>query len=339
MAATYKDIQRLTGFSLSTISRHFNGEKVKPATRIAIEKAASALDFKMNDFARGLKSRKAMSVGLLIPDLNSAFCTTVMYQVGRLLRQRGYGCLVCDCNSDKQTEIEAVNFLLRKSVDGIINIPTDADPAHLYPARAMGVPIVLIDRAIPLLETDAVVIDNEEGGRRAAEYLRIRGHRQVAVTTGPEKLGTMAERMAGFLGVYVGQDAHHAHVIGTDSTIAGGYQAVKALVDAHRGATALFCTNYELTLGAVAAMNELGLRFPDDLSLIGFDNMQLTGIIKPSLTLVEQPMEQIARCATDLLFERLANPARQHYQTVVCKSGLIEGASVADLGIDAVQAE
>lgn len=330
MPATYKDIQKLTGCSLSTISRYFNGEKVKPATRVAIEKAASALDYKMNDFARGLKSRKAMSVGLLIPDLNSAFCTTIMYQVGRFLRERGYGCLVCDCNSDKQTEIEAMSFLLRKTVDGVINIPTDNNPAHLYPARAMGIPIVLIDRAFPAFETDAVVIDNLDAGRRASEFLLSRGHRQVAVTSGPVTLTTMTERKEGFLSAYAQPDASYSvHVIETDSTIAGGYRAVKTMLDANQGATALFCTNYELTLGAVVAMNELGIRFPDDLSLIGFDNMQLTGIIKPSLALVEQPLERIARSATDLLLERLGSQSGQGYQTVVCKSGLIEGASVA----------
>ncbi len=123
MQATYKDIQNKTGFSLSTISKYFNGGSVKPQTKEAIEAAARDLNFRMNDLARGLKSRRSMSVGLLIPELNSVFHTTVMRYVGYYLRLRGYSCVVCDSNMDKQTERDAVQFLIDKTVDGIITIP------------------------------------------------------------------------------------------------------------------------------------------------------------------------------------------------------------------------
>jgi len=332
MPATYKDIQRLTGFSLSTISRYFNGENVKPATRKTIQEVASQLDFKMNDFARGLKSRRAMTVGLLIPDLNSEFCTSIMYQVGRLLRYHGYGCFVCDCNSDKHVEIDAMNFLIRKSVDGIITIPIDTNPVHLKSARNRNIPTVLIDNAIPSFKTDVVRIDNFDAGKAASEYLFAMGHKRVAIISGLSRYRTMSERQKGFLSTFPESDSDYSvHTLDTNFTIDGGYHAVNKLLTAPHEITALFCTNYELTLGAVVAINELGIRFPDDISLVGFDNMKLTRIIKPALTLIEQPIDTIAQQATDLLLRRLENETEYKYETIILRSKLIKGASVADL--------
>lgn len=332
MPATYKDIQKLTGFSFSTISRYFNGEKVKPATQKSIKQAAEHLNFRMNDFARGLRSRKAMSVGLLIPNLNSIFCTTIMYQIGRLLRQHGYGCFVCDCNSDKQVEIEAMNFFIRKSVDGIITIPTDTNPVQLQSARNRNIPVVLIDRTVSSIEMDAVLIDNLHAGKLASEYLLSKGHKKISIVSGPSRFQIMTDRKKGFLG-QIPESGHDfsTRIIETSFTINGGYEAVKELLGSSCDITALFCTNYELTLGAVIAMNELSLRFPDDISLIGFDNLQLAGVIRPSITLVEQPMEEIANKAVELLLMRIDDKLSYKYETVKLKAKLIEGASVADL--------
>ena len=330
MSATYKDIQRLTGFSLSTISRHFNGEKVRPTTSIAIKEAAEQLNFKINDFARGLKSGKAMSVGLLIPNLNSVFCTTITYEVGRYLRQQGYGCFVCDYSSDKHNRLDAINFLIKKSVDGIIIVPSDDSPAQLELARNWGVPTVLIDNTVPSIETDAVVIDNFNAGKMAANHFLEKGHENVAIISGRTWLPTMNDRQRGFLSQFT-ESGHSAHLIETFFSIEEGYKAARKLLTEPSEITAVFCTNYELTMGVVTAMNELGIRFPVDISLIGFDNMELTRIIKPAITLVEQPIDQIAYCAADLLLTRFEGEAARPYETIVLAAKLFEGDSVADL--------
>ena len=333
MPATYKDIQRLTGFSLSTISRYFNGERVKPATQKAIKEAADRLDFKMNDFARGLKSRKAMTIGLLIHNLNGILSTTIMSHITRLLRQHGYGCLICDCNSDKEVEIDAMNFFIRKSVDGVITIPIDTNPVQLESARRRNIPIVLIDRTIPSFETDAVIIDNFDAGKMASEYLISKGHKRAAIIAGYSNSQTMTDREKGFLSLYEKSGfAFSARMIETNYTIDDSYRAVKELLTDPGEITALFCTSYVHTLGTVIAMNEIGIRFPNDISLIGFDNMlQLAEAIRPSITIIEQPLEQIAHRAVELLLRRLEKGASHPYETVMLKAELVEGASVADL--------
>jgi LacI family transcriptional regulator len=332
LPATYKDIKRLTGLSLSTISKYFNGGNVRPQTMEAIEAAAQKLDFRINDFARGLKSGRSMSVGVLIPELNSSFHTTIMRQVGQFLRQRGYSCLVCECNADKSIEREALSFLVDKMVDGIITIPLDSSGSHLELARARNVPVVLVDRKTTAFETDAVLIDNFSAGKMAAEFFIERGHSRAAIISGPSGIYTMSERSRGFAWAFKercsGADVKTLEV---DFSIEGGYQAAKELLINGSDITCVFCPNYEITLGAVTAMNELKVRYPQDISLIGFDNMELSKVLNPSLTIVEQPMQEIAKLAAQLLIDRLEKKDDSDVKTITLPAKITMGKSVAVL--------
>ncbi|MDR1689151.1 MAG: LacI family transcriptional regulator [Clostridiales bacterium] len=332
MEATYKDIQRLTGFSLSTISKYFNGGNLRPRTKEAIETAVADLNFRVNDLARGLKSRKSMSVGLLIPELNSVFHTTIMRHVGHILRMRGYSCIVCDSNMDKKTERDAVQFLVDKMVEGIITIPLDGSGAQLELAKRWEIPCVLIDRKLTNFVTDAVIIDNFYAGKAAAEYLLSKGHRNAAVVSGPLGIYTMGERFRGFENEFSSHGAKTTLAgIETEFSIKGGYNAALDFFKKENEATAVFCTNYELTLGTIMALNELGLKFPDDVSVFGFDNMELSAVIKPSLTVIEQPMEQMSRLAAELLLRRLESEKIEGHETIVLGTKMIEGSSVAKI--------
>lgn len=330
---TYKDIQKLTGLSLSTISKYFNGGALREENRRAIEQAAEKLDYRVNEFARGLKSRRSHTVGVLIPELNSAFNTAVMAEVGRALRARGYGTIVCDCLNDEAMEGEALRFLLNKMVDGVITIPLGARGEHLQLAAARGVPVVLVDRLQTGFKADAVVIDNERAGALAAEALLGGGHRRACMIAGDESAYTMRGRMAGFGrallrgGAPAGEDAFRIAPL----TAEGGYEAARTLLWGTGAPSALCCANYELTLGALMAVNELGLRIPDDVSLVGFDDLALARVVKPRLTIVAQPMGDIAREAARLMLERLEGGARPGVSKVELEPKLIAGESVLSL--------
>lgn len=339
MQPTYLDIQKLTGLSLSTISKYMNGGNVRPATKTAIDKAVKQLDYRINDYARGLRSRCSKTIGLLIPELESTFNTSVMGHVVRILRQEGYACVICSCDKDKAIEEESVDFLLSKMVDGIITIPFDKTGRHLKQIDERNIPIVLIDRPMTEIKTDMVTIDNVGAGELAAAYLYENGHRDIGVISGPQGIYTMAGRKKGFIDyLKQGNCLKEELVIDTEFSIGGGYEAALSLLShaetEKKPPTALFCTNYEITLGTVAAINTKGIKYPEDISILGFDNMFLSDIIRPRLSMIAQPIEAMAESAAKLMLDKLINESTgiHHIELPVT---LIKGDSVKNLNKEA----
>lgn len=335
MANTYLDIQKMTGLSLSTISKYFNGGNLREKNRAAIEKAIKALDYRVNPFAQGLKSRRSRKVGVIIPELTSVFHTTIMAEVCQLLRVAGYDTVVCDSNLDKQVERDVLDFLLDKMVDGIITVPLERTGAHLRAAAARQVPVVLIDRLTSEFTADAVIVDNAGAGAMAARELLAHGHTRIGLISGLSEVYTMRERTAGFLGTMAeaGESLDPALVEEIAFTVDGGYAAAIRLLSQNPMPTALFCANYELTLGMIIALNERGLRIGEDISVIGFDNLTLARVIKPQMTMVVQPMSEIASWASRLLIQRLEQPEAGAPGThvITLPTQLVAGDSVRDI--------
>ena len=334
MAATYKDIQKKTGLSLATISKYFNGGTVRAENKQLIETAIKELDFHVNEYARSLKSRKSHIVGGLIPELTSTFNTSMMADVETFLRQRGYGFMVCDCRLDGEMEKEELDFLLDRMVDGIITIPYSKSGKVLSAATERNVPVVLIDRLTLDFQTDAVLLDNRHAAELAAEEFIKKGHQQLAVISGPTGLYTSRERLQGFV-AYLNEHqipVREDWLIYGPSTVEAGYREALSLLQKPDRPTGIFMVNYEITLGTIMAINELGLRIPEDISLIGFDNLTLSGVIKPKLTMLMQPMEALAYEAASLLIARMKGTAPSKEKKIVSiKAQLVEGESVMDL--------
>ena len=280
MAATMKDIARRTGLGLATISSYFNGGNVREKNRIKIEEAIEELHYEVNEVARGLKTNATKTVGVVIPELNNVFCAEIISGMEDILRSHGYAAIVCDCRTDKKLEKEAVDFLTRKRVDGIINMPVDMTGAHLNEFQKTGKPIVLIDRMIQGISCDCVLVDNVNAARqRMLGYMKALKDHGIAVD---EKL-----------------------ICHGDYTIQGGVQAVEELVKENPDMTAVFVTNYEMTMGAVIGLNEMGVSMPEEISLVGFDNLPFARACRPALTIVSQPTEKIARETAQIMLERL----------------------------------
>ncbi len=332
MKATIKDIQRMTNLSLSTISKYINGGNVLDENKKLIDSAVKELDFKVNQFARSLKTNKSNTVGVLIPELNSTFNTSIIANVEDVLRQNNYGVIVCDSRLDKGSERQAIDFLISKKVDGIITIPYDKNGTHLNQARRENIPVVLIDRLATDFETDAVIINNKAASKTAVNEIIKNGHKRIGIICVSDKIYTMKERMTGYkealseAGIEYDEDL----VCIEPMTITGGFNGLKKLINIPNPPTAIFFVNYEITLGAIIAMNEFGIRIADDISVIGFDNMELARVIKPKLTMVIQPMEEISRSAANLMLKRLSGEAWPS-KTIVLEAGLQKGRSVRKL--------
>ena len=335
MAATMKDIARRTGLGLATISSYFNGGNVREKNRKKIEEAIEELHYEVNEVARGLKTNATKTIGVVIPELNNVFCSEIITGMEDVLRSHGYATIICDCRTDRNLEKEAVEFLTRKRVDGIINMPVDVSGTHLKAFDRTGKPIVIIDRKIQGLSCDSVLVDNERAAEDAVEFLMENGHRNIGIIVGPQEIFTAQERLKGYYAAHEkrGIPVQESLIYHGDYIIQGGVKGLEELVKKNPQMTAVFVTNYEMTMGAVIGINELGIHMPKELSMIGFDNLQFARACSPKLTIVSQPTEAIGEKVAQMILSRLGVGEETEEKTVTLKlqTEIIMGKSVRNL--------
>ncbi|MDO4633644.1 MAG: LacI family DNA-binding transcriptional regulator [Eubacteriales bacterium] len=347
MAATIKDIARMTGLGLATISSYLNGGNVREKNRIKIEKAIEELHFEVNEVARGLKTNRTHTVGVVIPELNNEFCSEVITSMEDVLRSHGYAAMVCDCRTNPELERQAVEFLSRKRVDALVNMPVDSSGEHLRQFAAQGRPIVLMDRAVSSeICCDRVLVDNVSATKHAVEYLLKRGHRRIGVLAGPKEIFTVDERLRGYLEALgeAGIRPDEKLIYCGDFTLESGICGMKKLRAENPEMTAVLAINYETTIGAMIGLNEQHLRVPEQMSLIGFDNRHFARACSPGLTFVAQPTRKIGEEVARLVLERLKEPKKQKNEEngqevqqaepveIRLKTELVEGSSVGVCG-------
>lgn len=329
MAATIKDIANKTGLGLATISSYLNGGNVREKNRIKIEEAIKELHFEVNEVARGLKTNKTRTIGVIIPELQNIFYTEIIADMEDIFRKHGYATIVCDCRNTIELEKEAVDFLYKKRVDGIINIPVSSDGSHLMEFIEKEKPVVLIDRKINSISCDSILVNNVKAAKDAVDILIDNGHSRIGIIGGPEDIFTAQERMLGYnYGLLEAGISPDSNLIAHGNyTIKGGVECIKTLVEKNPNMTAVFVTNYEMTMGAVIGLNELGISIGEQISLIGYDNIEFARAIKPSLTIVTQPTAKIAEEAANCMLNRL-DGSKEEFKIVKLDSQIINGGSV-----------
>ena len=333
MAATIKDIANRTGLGLATISSYLNGGNVREKNREKIEAAINELHFEVNEVARGLKTNRTHTIGVVIPELNNIFCTEIITGMEDILRKKGYATIVCDCRTDKKLEREAVEFLYRKRVDGIINMPVDSTGAHLKQFEIAKKPIVIIDRKLPQIACDSVLVDNRDAAKKAVDILINNGHRHIGLITGPEEIYTAKERYNGYETALseAGIQIDPGLVVHSDYTIRGAVSGVEKLLDAHPEVTALFAANYEMTMGTMIVLNERGISIPEQMSVIGFDNREFARALHPTLTIITQPTEAIAAQVAETILDRLEQGEQTAPKELYLKTEVMVGKSVKNI--------
>lgn len=333
MGTTIKDIANKTGLGLATISKYLNGGNVLEKNKIAIEEAIGELDYKVNEFARSLKTSKSKTIGVVIPELSNIFVTSIITVIEDILRKNGYSIIVADCRTDEVLEEEAINFMMSKRVDGIICMPVSMNGKSLKQAVDGDIPIILIDRRLDNIYADVVMVDNITASDNAISYLVKKGHKEIGIVVGPKEIFTSQERLKGYKNALKREniDVNQDNIIYSNYTVQGGYESLKELIETNKGMTAVFMTNYEMTLGAIIAINELGIKIPDDLSFIGFDNLQLSRVVVPKLTIVDQPLDEIGKNTADLMLIRLGESDTNSKKTIQLTTKLIERESVKEI--------
>lgn len=307
MATTIKDVAKYTGLSISTISKYLNGGNVLEPNKELIEKAIQKLDFKVNEMARGLKTSRSMTVGVLIPSLENIFFTSIVSHIESILLQEGYSTILCGYKESSELEEKKLQFLLDKMVDGIVMMPLFDNDDLVKMVIDKGIPIVLIDRLINNISCDVVLVDNLNASYNAVEQLIVNGHRRIGIIVGPKNIYTAQERLKGYIRVHEDYrlEVDPCLIKYGDYKIQSGYDLLQELMGIDPPPTAIYVTNYEMTVGSIIAINENNIKIPEDLSLIGFDNLDLARIVRPPLSIVVQPVKQIGETAARVLLKRL----------------------------------
>jgi len=312
MAVTVRDVAKKAGVSLGTVSRYLNGYKLREENREKVEKAIKELGFKENILAKGLKTNRSMTIGVLISTLTDIFSTSIVSAIEKEVEKENYSLIICDYGGYSDVLNKKLNFLRDRMVDGII----------LFSYTSMGysemleglnqcikdrIPLVIVNDDIPELKTDKVLVDNASGSFRAVERLIHLNHRDIAIINGDRISYTSLERYKGYqeaLQTY-GIPENKQWVKWGNFTNTGGYTAVKELLQSPRRPTAIYITNYYMTLGAMMAIYEMNVQVPDEVSIVGFDRFELSDVIKPKLTVIEQPLEQMGIEIGRLILKRL----------------------------------
>lgn len=315
MGSTLKELSDTLGVSASTISRALSGRDPKRArTRAQAERIkalAAEMGYEPNSLARSLKTRRRQVVGLILPDIMNDYYAAAATLVQTTLAAEGYRVILCVTNDDPAAEAAQLRALREERVAGMVVVPSPRRARageRPYPDDARSVmPVIELVRHTGDSNADAVLIDDVDAGRRGTRHLVDLGHRRIAVLTGPSILSTSRLRLEGYRRALAEADVP----IEEDLILSGPYRrdaarvATMRLLQQENGPTALIATSNELVVGALQALAQREVRVPDDLSLVGFGNPDWFALLRPALTTVALPIEEMAMVAVHLLLKRI----------------------------------
>ncbi|MCL4561079.1 MAG: LacI family transcriptional regulator [Chloroflexi bacterium] len=335
MVVSIRDVARLAGVSSATVSRVLTHKPhVREEVRQRVLQAVAELGYRPSRVARSLRVRSSQIIGLIISDIQNPFFTALVRAVEDRAYENGYAVFLCNSDENAAKEALYIDLMLSEQVAGVILTPTRETESPCRKLLEANIPVVAVDRRITDLSLDTVVIDNVQAAYELTRHLLEAGHRRIGAILGAPQITTGRERLAGYeRALQEWELALDERLVITGSPKeALGYEAANRLLDLPDPPTAIFAGNNLLTMGALRAIDERGLQILQDLSLVGFDDMEWTSMIRPRLTVIAQPTYEIGRMAADLILDRIANPTRSE-RVIVMKPELRRRESVLDLQI------
>ncbi|MEO1263309.1 MAG: LacI family DNA-binding transcriptional regulator [Bacteroidota bacterium] len=329
---TIKQIADMLNISSTTVSRVLNGRarqyRISERTEQLVREAAEKHHFQPNQIALNLRLNKTNTIGLVIPDISNPFFANLARTAETALRLRDKMILLCDTNDDTVREKESLQLLMGRKVDGLLVAPVGLSGSHFE--SFTHIPTVFIDRYFTELPIPFVATDNFQGAYEATEYLIKKGHRHITCIQGLELTVSNRERVKGFTEAMKdhGLPMLDDQVVGDDFSIANGHSAMLKLASKNRP-TAIFALNNQIAIGAMQAIHELGLRIPQDVSIISFDEQPYFELTAPPVTTVRQPVAEIGEAAVQSLFDLMEG---KNVVPKLLPPALIERKSV--MGID-----
>lgn len=324
MSTTIKDVARLAGVSTSTVSRALtDGHYVKDETLKKIQVASEKLGYRPNTLARSLVSKKSNTIGLIIPEIANPFYSKIISGVESVATKKGYSIILVSGYS--QTGEVEVETLLSRQVDGIIHGGVYKTNTTISKLKADKFPIVLLGRKLPGVETDCVIVNDSYSAYQLTNHLITMGHSKIAYILGREESTGTSEKYTGFIKAMeeAGIDVLTDYLDKGFLSFEGGYEAGKRLLDRNMRPTAIVAGNDIMALGARQAIYDSGFTIPDDIALVGFDDIFVSSISGIDLTTVAIPKFKMGSLGAELLINKIENFQSGEMKQIILESELV----------------
>lgn len=327
--ASIKDVARHANVSISTVSHVVNRTRfVSEKARTDVEAAIRALDYVPSAVARSLKSNTTKTLGMLIPNCSNPYFAEIVRSVEDHCFASGYTLILCNTDDAPRRQSVYLQVLAEKRVDGLIIIST-GETSDLHDLlQGLTTPTVLLDREVTHVHCDLVETAHLQGGQMATEHLVALGHQRIACIGGPADLSPSAQRIQGWRNALAAAELVDDLLWHSDFTSQGGFNAMQEILQSGHRPSAVFVCNDLMGIGALSAAHEAGLRIPQDLSVIGFDDIELARFTSPPLTTIVQPKQRIGQLAVDMLLERIQG-GRLEAKQMLLQPELVVRASTA----------
>ena len=328
MSVSLRDVAKAAKVSVGTVSNVLNRpEVVAPETLARVQGTIKDLGFVPNGFARHLRSGHSRTLGLIVPDVANPFFTEVARGVEDAASKRDYAVFLCNSDESASKEDRYINVLIEQQVRGVLITPTDVKSDRLDAMRARGIAVALVDREIKGRKQCSVSVDDVHGGQLGIEYLTGLGHTDIAWVCGPDSIPQVADRGAGVAKAakFAGAKVETIRVSLMNTT--QGEEAAKKILALKTTPTAIFCANDLVALGVMRTLRENKFKIPEQVSVLGYDDIEFAASAAVPLSSISQPAYQMGVTAADLLLNECEEADTHEHQQIRFQPQLVERAS------------
>jgi LacI family transcriptional regulator len=328
MSVSLRDVAKAAKVSVGTVSNVLNRpEVVAPKTLARVQGTINDLGFVPNGFARHLRSGHSRTLGLIVPDVANPFFTEVARGVEDAASKRDYAVFLCNSDESASKEDRYINVLIEQQVRGVLITPTDVKSDRIDAMRDRGIAVALVDREIKGRKQCSVSVDDVHGGQLGIEYLTGLGHTEIAWVCGPESIPQVADRGAGVAKAakFAGAKVETVRVLLMNTT--HGEDAAKKILALQTIPTAIFCANDLLALGVMRTLRENKFKVPEQISVLGYDDIEFAASAAVPLSSISQPAYQMGVTAADLLLNECEEAEKHEHQQIRFQPQLVERAS------------
>jgi len=328
MSPNIKDVAKIAGVSAMTVSTFLNKSgPVKKETAKRIKEAIEEVGYRPNLIARSLRQKKTNTIGLIVGNILSHFYSVIAKSVEDTARKYDFNTILCNGDDDPQKELDYIKVLESLRVEGIILTPTGRNGDYIADLIRSGIEIVCIDRNIDNVNCSSVVVDNKKGSEKAVKHLLEQGYKKIGIIDGNLDIGTARERFDGYINALskAGLPVCDDLIKIGDFKKETGITMSQELLEGKNKPDAIFSTNLDITKGILTTIKQKGLKIPNDIGLVCFDDSDLTQLFDPPITVISQPVYDIGSTAMEIIINEIKDNRKNHYESIkkVFKTKLI----------------